>query len=502
MKRSISIFMFAICAFGQTFAQSAEWLVAPEYSAMKYFGPSMYQVKKDGKVGIISTKGKIILQPEYDAINYFYEGKTVFVNKSNGKWLIKGVLDENGNVYYSDGTYYLLPNYMFYSEGFITAEDEYGRYGYLDEKCRPAWEFTDDVVHPFSEGFAVVGSGDTFHWIDTSGEQILPKLKNGGTPYGGTNFYNGKSYLWDEDEVLFVLNGDGRVEKLKSNTNEFDIDYLYRVSGLSNEVSYSTYEQEKNMEWVPEERDGLWTYISEKGKLLTPFQYDKANYFSEGSAVAMMDGKYGLIHIVEDNSSFYTHTEKSNHIFSEGGTCNCEFQLSVPEKWKDQSITVSLKDPDNGNVLRIEKSGENSYSFRYTPNSSLTKETKTFNVEVKNNGIKLWQGNESFSFVQRTKLVSSIRVNNADANSNDRCMVTATIKNPSPIPVTTTITLSGGGSKAHFANITKTITIPARGSKSISSSFLVKNVELNGWCSVSTSDGTSARRSNLELKPF
>ena len=73
-------------------------------------------------------------------------------------------------------------------------------------------------------------------------------IKNGGTPYGGTNFYNGKSYLWDEDEVLFVLNGDGRVEKLKSNTNEFDIDYLYRVSGLSDEVNYSTYEQEKNME--------------------------------------------------------------------------------------------------------------------------------------------------------------------------------------------------------------------------------------------------------------
>lgn len=502
MKRLLSIFAMSVLVLGQTVAQSADWLVTPIYSSIKYFGPNMYQVKKDGKVGMITSKGDVILRPEYDAINYFYEGRTIFVNKRQGRWQLMGTLDEDGNVNYTEATYFLLPDYMFYSEGFITVQDEFGRYGYLNEKCEPAFEFTSDIVYPFSEGFAVVGEGDTFHWIDTSGEQILPKLKNGGTPYGGTNFYNGKCYLWDEDEVLFILNGDGRIEESENKTSEFDIDYLYRVSGQNGYITYSTYTQEQSKEWIPEERDGLWTYISEKGKPLTPFQYDEVDYFADGAAIAKMDGKYGLLHIIEDKSSFYIQTQKPNHIFSEGSSCNCEFQLSVPEKWKNQSITVSLKDPDTGNFLQIEKSDRNSYSFSYTPNASHSKETKIFNVEVKNNGIKLWQGNESFSFVQRTKLKSSIRVNNADANSSDRCLVTATIKNPSPIPVTTTITLSGGGSKAHFSNITKTITIPARGSRSITSSFLVKNVELNGWCAVTTSDGTSARRGNLELKPF
>lgn len=502
MRRTLSIILFALSAFNASTAQTTEWLVAPEYQSIKYFGPNMYQVKKNGKVGMVSTNGKVILQPIYDAINYFYEGRTVFVNKRNGKWQMKGVLEENGTVHYTDGTYYLLPEYMFYSEGYITVQDEYGSYGYLDEKCKPAWSFTNDIVRPFSEGFAVVGDGDTFHWIDTSGEQILPKLKNGGTPYGGTNFYNGKAILWDEEEVLFVLNGDGRIDKLKSNATSFDVDYLYRVSGLSENVEYSKYEQEKNMEYIPEERNGLWTYISEKGKLLSPFQYEKAEYFSDGTAVAMMDGKYGLLHIVADNSTFYTHTDKSRHIFSGGASCQCEFTLSVPEKWKNESITVTLKDQDNGNALEINKTGRNRYSFAYTPDASQTKETKTFNVEVKNNGIKLWQGNESFSFVQRTKLESRIRVVNADANEHDRCLVTATIRNPSSIPVTTTITLSGGGQKAQFRNITQTVTIPARGSYSINSSFLVKNVELNGWCAVSTTDGTSARRNGLELKPF
>jgi hypothetical protein len=62
--------------------------------------------------------------------------------------------------------------------------------------------------------------------------------------------------------------------------------------------------------------------------------------------------------------------------------------------------------------------------------------------------------------------------------------------------------LSGGGNKARFENKTVTLTIPAHSSRSITSNFLVKNVELNGWCAVSTSDGTSSRRNNLELKPF
>ena len=33
-----------------TFAQTAEWLVSPQYSEIKYFGPKMYKVTKDGRL--------------------------------------------------------------------------------------------------------------------------------------------------------------------------------------------------------------------------------------------------------------------------------------------------------------------------------------------------------------------------------------------------------------------------------------------------------------------
>lgn len=501
MKKLFALTFFCTLS-AVAMSQTAEWLVAPQYSEIKYFGPEMYKVTKDSKVGIIGTDGRTILKPEYDAINLFYEGRTVFVNRTPQGWQVKGVLAEDGTVTYAEDTYYLLSDYMFFSEGLLTVRDSKGYYGFLDDKCKPAFAFGPDEVHPFSEGFAAIGSGETFHWINTYGEQILPTLKNGGTPYGGTNFYNGRAYLWDEDGVFFVLNENGQTEKTPS--RELIVDYLYRTdTGEGSSVAYTKYSQEYDKYWMPEERDGQWTFISSNGKLLTPFQYDKVDYFSDGAAIAELEGKYGLLHVVEEKATFFTRISNRRLIFSAGEACTCKFSLSVPDKWKGESLTVSLKDAETGNRLTLKNNGGYNYSFTYRPRTSTYTEKKKFLVEVKNYDIKIWQGEENFTFTPLIKrLTSSIRVNNADADASNRCYVTATIKNPSPVAITTTVTMSGGGKNAQFANKTVSLTIPAYGSRSVTSSFLVKKVVLDGWCSVTTSNGTSARRSNLELKPF
>lgn len=501
MKNVLYVIIALLLCSQSIKAQTAEWAVLPQYASIYYFAPNMYKISKEGKVGILRTDGRVILQPIYDAINYFYEGKTIFVNKTSKGWQVKGVLDEEGNVCLADGVYYLLPKYKFFSEGYLPVKDENGLYGYLDDKCKPIFDFIPDEVHPFSEGFAVVGAEETFHWINTSGEQILPRLKNGGTPYGGTNFYNGFAYLWDEDGVFFKLDGDGKTQKIPS--QELEVDYLYRVgTGLGENVEYSKYNQNFEKLWLPKEQDNLWTFVSTDGKLLTPFQYDSVLPFSAGSAVAEYKGKFGLLKIVDDKSTFSAKVQKSRHIYSPGSNCVCEFELFVPEKWRGQDLVVKMIEQESGEFIPVSKKSQKVYSFVYRPSSKVSKESKKFRIVLSNNGNNLWQEDEVFDFVQRVKLSSSIRVNNADANSSDRCYVTATIKNPSSIPVTTTVTLSGGGSKTYFDRKSVTITIPAYGVKSITSSFRVKHVEFNGWCAVTTTDGTSARRSNIELKPF
>ena len=62
MKKIVFVITLLTLLQTNVLAQSAEWLVAPEYSEIKYFGPQMYKVTKDNKVGIISTDGKVLVR--------------------------------------------------------------------------------------------------------------------------------------------------------------------------------------------------------------------------------------------------------------------------------------------------------------------------------------------------------------------------------------------------------------------------------------------------------
>mgnify|MGYP001775807633 CR=1 FL=1 len=64
MKKFLISLLLLFAAGYEMMAQTADWLVTPQYDKISYFGPQMYKVTKEGKVGTIGTDGKIILQPE------------------------------------------------------------------------------------------------------------------------------------------------------------------------------------------------------------------------------------------------------------------------------------------------------------------------------------------------------------------------------------------------------------------------------------------------------
>lgn len=503
-KRSALSGFFLMSALFMVQGQTAEWLVPPQYSSIEYFAPGLYRVTKDGKTGVVSGKGDTKVKVAYDEIKPFREGLAVFGDFTTDGFLLKGVMSESGETAYASQPFYLLNEFPFYSEGFITVRDDSGKYGFLDEKCRPAFPFSGDEVRPFCEGIASVGDGDNFHYLSTIGEKIYLVLPNGEYPYGGTNYNEGCAYLWDQDGELFHLEADGVIRRQGSvDDRPIMVDYLYREdSSEGDRISYADYVPRFEKVWSPSESDRLWTYKNSEGKLLTPFQYEEVKEFSEGAAIASMEGKWGLLQIVEDNSTFFTKSDQKTYVYSPGKDCQCRMILSIPDKWKNRNVAISLKDKATDSLIDIVRLDEGSFSFSYKPSEKAASEDKTFTVEVRSNDMPIWKGEEMLSFIQRVKLSSAIKVNNADANADDLCYVTATVKNPSSIPVTTTVTLSGGGSKATFGNKTLTVTIPPYGSKSVTSAFRIKKVELDAWCAVTTGDGSSARRSNLELKPF
>lgn len=489
----------ALTAAVSVLAKSTEWLVTPQYDQMDYFAPDLYKVMRNGRIGLIDTEGHVVLTPEYDILYDFYQGMAVFGNYSSDGVVIKGSVREDKKVNFASGNYYFHDEYPFYSEGFIPAIDSSGRFGYLDEQCRPAFKFGNDETRPFSEGFAAVGEGDDFHWLTASGEKLFLSLPNGSYPYGGTNFYNGIAYLWDEDGKFFILEDNGGIRK--TSARDLTVDYLYRVdSGLGRNIEYSEYEPRKSKLLRPIERNGKWAYFDSKNQPLTAYQYDQADYFQGTTARAKSGGKWGLIHVVEDNETFYATSNKKQLVFSQNKGCECAFQLSMPDKWKGQNLQINLRDSETGEKISLTMKGENEYYFTYQPDVTKTLISKSFDIEVKNGDIVLWQGEENYDFAQAIKLRTKLSVKNV-ADANNRCFVTATISNPSAIPVSTTVTLSGGGSNSIFKSQKVTITIPANGKRSVTSAFALNGVELDGWCAVATSDGVSARRSNLEMRP-
>lgn len=494
-------------------AQSAEWLVEPTYSEITFFGPDMYKVTKDGKVGIINSDGRVLVPAEYDAINLFYEGRTVVVNRStrNSKeWKVMGILSEDGQMKKVYGEYYLLKNYMFFSEGFLPVKDGDGMYGFLDSDGKEAFDFIKDPVCPFSEGLAMVGSDETFRWVTPDGDEVFATLKSRAEIYGATNFYDGKCIIWDEDGSCYRLDNsmnlvpmkDSSGKKVSRDTFTPQVDYLLRAeSDASSKVPYSHYSQYFQNVWIPESRDGKWSYVSNDNKLLMPYQYESTEKFSNGVAIAGMNGKFGMLKVVHDNSTFSISVSKNRLVYSAGKDVECAFHLDIPEKWAGQGLDVTVTDPITGKNYAATKTGNNDYSFSYKPSGQVRHESHEFNVAVNNKDICLWHGSEQYEFDQKPKSSMNLRVNNRDANENQQCYVTAIVKNTSSVPITTTITLSGGGDKASFAPVEKTVTIPANSSTTVKSFFKVSKVEKNGWVRGITSEGTSSRLQGLTLNP-
>lgn len=498
MQKTLVCLIAFLCAL-MLHAQDTDWLVKPEFDTMEYYGPQMYKVKKNGKFGIISTDGRTLLAPAYDHISPFYEGRSVVANHEGDKLRVKATLTTDGEVTLTDEAVFLCPKYPFYSEGFLPVKNEKGLYSYLNEKGKVAFPFTGRESRPFSEGIAPIGVNEDFRWLSTSGEILDMRLPNGGSPRMSTNYHNGEAYVVDEDGEYFFLDNTGEAKKVSN--PQFKTDYLFRANtDCGTEIPYASFEPETDSYWRPMQRQGKWGYINEAGKRLCLYKYDEAKAFAYGSAPASQNGRWGLIEVVPDDATFSLSANRRSFVYSPGSACQCEFVLSVPEKYKDEQLQVSIKDRTTGQPVTFNRKG-NAYSFNVKPQGSAKQESHTFDVAVKVADFEAWTGEETYTFAQRVKLQASISLRNKIADPQGKCYVTATVRNPSSIPVTTTVTLSGGGEKSSFSGGSFQRTIPANGSVSISGAFRVQKVEQAGWCKVSTSEGTTKGLSNLEMRP-
>lgn len=329
--------------------------------------------------------------------------------------------------------------------------------------------------------------------------------------YGGTAVYKGEAVIWDGNGKFYSFNVDRGVGRKISRPSSMDSDYLWGLSCITNRPADVVYTPaRRSAETLTTTiQNGLYGYNSGDNAVL-PCQFEKAEYFHGRYAIVTLNGCDGLLTYHDGSDTFLAKAdEKISYRKSKRSDIVHKFGLSVPTQLEHADLTVLLKD-ENGIPVSVSNDG-GGYEFKADGGNG----NRTYLVEVEADGLKLWKGEIAYHYTveadpvevgndnSRTvgnykQLTINIQATNTQADRNYHCYVKAVISNPNSEAITTTVSMTGSNL---LEAVSQRITIPAYGSKDISTYFTVRKAVSGQKVTVTTSDGAQATLDGLQLIP-
>lgn len=221
------------------------------------------QVQIDGKWGIASATGSLIIPCEYDKISTFSNGKAI-VQKDN----VISAVDENNNRvallhesasefgnYSADRTCLLTGSGWVISSGsFTTGQQTFEEFGM------------------YSNGYAPVKQGGKWGLINTSGSEWLvePQYDDIIRDELGRAYSQGAYFASKGGQIYLYTNGE-------------------QIGG--------PYEDAKPFAdgWAAAKKNGKWGFIDTAGNIQIDFQFDNALSFGQHLAAVEVDGQWGYV---------------------------------------------------------------------------------------------------------------------------------------------------------------------------------------------------------------
>ncbi len=247
----------------------------------------MIEAKDHGKVCIINTEGKIVIEPEIDVDTLYYPSNGLCQVEKNGKY---GYIDESGQLVIP---FKYKKAYPFSENGLAFVVQENGLGGYINK---------DDnfVVHPIYEsgssfrfGFAAVLRNGEYTYIYNNGNKAIDNTfkKAGGFSTCGLAAYqefDGRYGLMDTTSriVLTLKHGceladfkeGSEITKFRVNEREALINSKGKIiTGLK----YDKIIISSNSHLHRFLRNGLWGYIDDEGNEVIPNIYREVSEFTE-----------------------------------------------------------------------------------------------------------------------------------------------------------------------------------------------------------------------------
>jgi len=261
------------------------------YNSIELGCEGQFIVKKDGKYGVVSEKGAVILPLKYSNINSNKNGYTVKLNQKAGLFNSEGkeIIPISYHWVYTDKIDDNIP---------IVAELNDNNAGYINTKNEWVIPPTYQYAFAFRQGVARVKKGRNYMYINLKGEPVIQDFDN----------YVIQNYVIEPSDNTYIV---GVRKECKYMVYDLNGNLLDTYDGFINNWSDNAIFGVK--------KGGKWGYIDGYGKVIVPFEYEEVNNFSEGLASVRKDGKWGYINPKNEIVIPIEFTNKEVGFFKNGG---------------------------------------------------------------------------------------------------------------------------------------------------------------------------------------
>ena len=235
-----------------------------DYNSIELGCEGQFIVEKNGKYGVVSEKGTIILPLKYSFINSNKNGYTVKLNGKVGLFNLEGkeIIPISYHWIYTDKIDDNIP---------IVAELD-GKEGYINTKNEWVIPPTYRDAFAFRQGLAKIREvRDYIYYINLKGEPVIQDFDaNVIEPSDNTYIVGVRKEC---KYMVYDLNGN-LLDTYNLLRNNWSDDAIFAVK-----------------------KGGKWGYIDGYGKVIIPLEYEEVRNFSEGLAAVRKDGKWGYINL-------------------------------------------------------------------------------------------------------------------------------------------------------------------------------------------------------------
>lgn len=509
-KYFLLLFCCCHCCLLSIHAQTVTWSQPPTYQTLEDYG-DVYKVRENGKVGIVSRAGRVLVRADYDSITPFNEQLALGLDIQNGKYVVKSVINQpDYQLSAVAGHYYVQEGELYFSNRKLAVYDDRGRYGYLLPdgtlfiQCRYA------RAYPFYEGLACVYKDkDRVTYLKSDGSELVTEVEHQGYVLVAGTAFNEKGEACIQGRLAgtkaFVIDKNGRTLREAKFSGNRPKNFVFRKSFEFPVLDRNT-QPANGVE--PFKQGNLYGYVLSDGSrtILSP-QFAEAHSFRGGFAKVKLNGEYGILQL--QLGTFAGQMDKSKVQFKNGKEEKVNYTVSIPPSYKGKSIRmiVSKEGVSKEVPLTIEDGLHATYTFLLNPVNQ--EENMLFHISLVSEGLLLWEDEQALaleyikdlpptlSVPQITSVFSTDVEGYVRADSNNKVDVYTTITNRASSPLQITVSIEGKG----VESVTMELIIPAEGNKVVSTS--IKDIKERKPVKVVVRTSTGLEQSSvIKVKPF